>query len=420
MGARPSKSRQSTTANSPPLLTGFPPSTLQRLPELPPCTSSPWMDLQPDLVDLVLRRLTSHTDRVRFAAVCRHWRYTVREYSLPVLPPVLPWISFPRGAIESLTLRYDDVGERHFFAFREEAVSSGSFSNWQLFRKEERGRPNRLHYYLRNPLSSAALMRLPDRCEELVHLKPDGSYGVSSIQRSSSEFEISDVIVCSNDLIAAIVSYPHHLGIKSVVVCCRPGMSSWSRGLYNRDHWYMDMAFYKEKIYAVTREGHLVAHEVVKNSHMPTVCQIEEVILAPSQSNSFFTTSFNNMSCYLVISHTGKLLMVRWVSPYGNNREGVVKVFEADLETSQWIEVKSLDGQVLFVSRNCSKAFSVSGHGGCLKGDRIYFVDYSLIRSCLQRSDKLACVYYMRCKKLVAISLGQDISSEPDASWFFP
>jgi hypothetical protein len=65
-----------------------------------------------------------------------------------------------------------------------------------------------------------------------------------------------------------------------------------------------------------------------------------------------------------------------------------VKVFEAELTTGQWVQVKKLDdGQALFVSRGCSKAIPLSGHDPGFQGNRVYFlvlflwIDYRTIGS---------------------------------------
>ncbi|CAL4991481.1 unnamed protein product [Urochloa decumbens] len=423
MGARSSKSSQPIPVSSAPSSSSLPRSNGKASSV---SLSSSWTDLQPDLAELLLLRLTTHADRVHFAAVCRHWRFVVNEYSL--IPP-LPWVSYRGGSFECLTFKDGDVcSERHFISFREEAVCHGSFGNWQLFQERavSSGCWHSRQCYLRNPLSGA-MVRLPSHCDKPVNLNDDGSHGKPSIWQRSTKFDISKVMVCSDDLIAAIVLYRQdHVAIREVVICCRPGMSSWSRGLFNRDHYYVDMAFYKEKLYALTHKGHLFVHEVATSGGSakakPRVHQIQQVILsAPSSFGGVFTSSFSDMSSYLVISHTGKLWMVRWVLPYGKNKKVVVKVFEADLEASQWLEVTRLDDQALFLSGNCSTAISTSGHDNDYpKGNMIYFLDYRLIRSCLPNTNYHACVYNMRSKKFDPISVGQNRSYGWDAAWFFP
>jgi hypothetical protein len=57
----------------------------------------------------VLRWLPSHSDRVRFVAVCRHWRI-VAQQQRPLLPAPLPWINFNDDCFQSLC-----DGEQHAF-----------------------------------------------------------------------------------------------------------------------------------------------------------------------------------------------------------------------------------------------------------------------------------------------------------------
>ncbi|KAL6607013.1 hypothetical protein ACP70R_042666 [Stipagrostis hirtigluma subsp. patula] len=72
----------------------------------------PWSDLPPELVGLVLRRLPSYLDRLRFRAVCRQWRLAAQQQEQqPQLPPSLPWLrlhgltfrSLPGGEVLRLT-----------------------------------------------------------------------------------------------------------------------------------------------------------------------------------------------------------------------------------------------------------------------------------------------------------------------------
>ncbi|XP_022681879.1 uncharacterized protein LOC111257090 [Setaria italica] len=334
--------------------------------------SSPgWSSLPPELADLVLRHLSSLADRVRFASVCRHWLHVAIRYSSPTLPRALPWLSFPDGTFRSLP-----DGERHSFRFRKNDLCAGSFGCWILFEQAGR-RPSRRHF-----------LENPDR-------------------------------------------HP------CVVVCCRPGMSSWSTGLCN-DHWYHDMAFYKGKLFTVTQEGNLFVHEVTEDSDNGElrVSRVEKVIQAPPPWKYTLDGSYATLicvrTCYLVISRAEKLLMVRWIVPLDyysskdSTKQMTLKVFEADFEMSQWLEVKSLDDQVLFVSSKSSKAISASSHRHCdyLRGNKIYFTDedgFNISRVWPSNEPRTCGVYDMSSNTIHSISLGDlHISDQSKASWFFP
>ncbi|XP_034591859.1 probable F-box protein At1g44080 [Setaria viridis] len=391
-----------------------------------PASSPGWSSLPPELADLVLRRLSSLADRVRFASVCRHWLHVAIRYSSPSLPRALPWLSFPDGTFRSLP-----DGERHSFRFRKNDLCAGSFGCWMLFEQAGR-RPSRRHF-LENPVLGTT-KRLPGHCREPVDLNPDGSGNTRSGSRST-RFFISKVIVCSSDLIVAMVNYKDRH--PCVVVCCRPGMSSWSTGLCN-DHWYHDMAFYKGKLFTVTQEGNLFVHEVTEDSDNGElrVSRVEQVIQAPPPWKYTLDGSYATLicvrTCYLVISRAEKLLMVRWIVPLDyysskdSTKQMTLKVFEADFEMSQWLEVKSLDDQVLFVSSNSSKAISASSHRHCdyLRGNKIYFTDedgFNISRVWPSNKPRTCGVYDMSSNTIHSISLGDlHISDQSKASWFFP
>ncbi|RLM70246.1 hypothetical protein C2845_PM17G13180 [Panicum miliaceum] len=291
--------------------------------------SSRWSDDPPsELADLVLRRLGSHADRVRFASACRHWRHAATLYSPAPLPPALPWLASSDGA-------YDQSlpdGEVHHFLRRRERddlICHGSFDNWLLLKETGGGRRR----FLENPLTGAA-MELPGRFNEPL-----------SSHSTSPYFDILKVILCSTaDLAAAVVRYGNY----QVVVCCRPGKSSsWSTRLSRGSsvHHYQDMAFHNGKVYAVANGGDLYEHEISEDTDTgePRVSRIKRVIAAaPSLASA--------IKCYLVRSCTScKLLLVRWFLPCKrqNPRKGwMLTVFEADFDKSQWVEVERLDDQI--------------------------------------------------------------------------
>ncbi|KAI4981580.1 hypothetical protein ZWY2020_022072 [Hordeum vulgare] len=69
------------------------------LPHAASSKESPWPDLPPELLGLVLVRTPSHSDRVHIRAVCRSWRSSA---GLHPPPPLLPWFAFRDGAFLSL------------------------------------------------------------------------------------------------------------------------------------------------------------------------------------------------------------------------------------------------------------------------------------------------------------------------------
>ncbi|XP_044444824.1 uncharacterized protein [Triticum aestivum] len=145
---------------------------------------------------------------------------------------------------------------------------------------------------------------------------------------------------------------------------------------------YVDMASYHGKIFTVTHSGKLFSHDLVHHG-------CEHVMkMSPS------IQPVNNTVCHLVVSVSAdkeKLLMVRWsrkamcVMVDDQRRAMNLQVFEAGLAEGQWLEVKDLGGQVLFLSRSCCRAFGSPEQ--CYprfpQGNRVYIlgVDWHLKRT---------------------------------------
>ncbi|CAO2146600.1 unnamed protein product [Urochloa humidicola] len=388
-----------------------------------PASPVPWSALPPELLDLILRRLSSHADRVRFASVCHQWRRTAAEYSRYTLPPLLPWLLQFDG-ITCPQLRSFPDGKLHSFIFSQELdytqTCIGSFGSWLLFKYPW----PRCHNTLWNLLTGATV-QLPEHCNEPECLSP---YELRPTGTTFTCANARKVIVCSPDLIAGIVSYYRN---QDLVMCCRPGMSSWSTGLlydysYRR---YQDMAYYEGRIYAVSTSGDLFVHEVtedIDHTVEPRVCRLERLI--KGNNNTFDGPPIFD-DIYLVISCTGKLLMVhRPMYPQDNHGSEsstkIFRIFEADFVKSRWLEVESLGDQVLFVGTNCSRAIRASDHGNHLQGSTIYF-----LREHAPTGDRFfktisphTCGLYDMCSNTICpISLGdKHVSAILKAAWFFP
>jgi hypothetical protein len=257
------------------------------------------------------------------------------------------------------------------------------------------------HNFLENPLSRATVP-LPDKLQPDVDV--DGFTELSCVQK---------FIVCSSNLVVATTigsTAPNPL-----IACCRPGMSSWSTSSHGGS-CYQDIAFYHGGIYAVTTGGDLFKHEVSMDDgdgEEATVSSAKQVIKGGDISA---------LSRFLVVSR-GKLLMVNHEKCHGALEGYVFKVFEADLEMARWSQLTSLDDQVLFLSRRCSKAIPASSHDEYLYcGDRIYFLDDGLhgpIR-CQSRSGLTSCGMYDLRDNTYCPIMSDRFSVGEVTAWFFP
>jgi hypothetical protein len=89
-----------------------------------PCS---WSEVPLELAGLVLGRLPSHIDRVRFGAVCSQWRSAVQQVRLP---PPLPLLALKDGS----TFYSMPRGEPVHFAGCENGFATASGS-WLVYRR---------------------------------------------------------------------------------------------------------------------------------------------------------------------------------------------------------------------------------------------------------------------------------------------
>ncbi|XBJ20513.1 hypothetical protein VPH35_011328 [Triticum aestivum] len=344
---------------------------------LPP---SPWSALPLDLASLVLSLLPVYADRACFAAVCPQWRAAARQ----VQPPSLPLLALPDGTFYSLMddkpFRFPGCG----FAVYENVCGS-----WLVFSRDD-------GCFLVNPFSGATVT-LPALSS--VRLRPPNAvakYKWSDVGTAkcpyitwmhindSEKLHITKLIMCSSNLVAALVGIGH----TSQILMCQPGALSWSVRAYNQCKDFQDMSFYQGKLYTVAKDENLLMVNISQDHSTgdPQVSRIGQVIKGdspPWYSRVFEDNSKAYKKLYLVES-CGMLLMVRrtiWCQvpePGGDDKvmagKNEFEVFEADFEHSRWVKVSTVgDDQVLFLGRRCSRSMSVSQYG--LPGNRIFFLD---------------------------------------------
>jgi hypothetical protein len=243
------------------------------------------------------------------------------------------------------------------------------------------------------------------------------------------EFIINPVrkmIVCSPDLIAAIINGNTAVGFY------RPGAPSWSISPAPSCRSYKDIALCHGKLYALSEGEELFSHELLIDAGGGRV--VEHVI---NERASPVYDKCYPYERYLVAS-CDKLFLVRWwyslwvflmMDPSMEQKCDAIKmqVFEADLEMGRWREVKDdgLDGQALFVSRNCSKGVRLCTNDPRFQGDRVYFLGAELdlidtgffmpytCGSYDMRNDRVSELFLKRTWKITDRRRGRP-------EWFFP
>ncbi|CAN6381698.1 unnamed protein product [Urochloa humidicola] len=327
-------------------------------------TPQSWSDLPADLAGLVLRRLCTHIDRVRFAAVCPQWRSAARHVRLPPPPPLLAlkaggtFYSMPRGE----PLRFAGCDE-HF------ATVSGS---WLVYHRVR-------CLVLVDPFSGAT-MTLPDPSN--AHLPDDSDDSEDSYDSEShlecfdtQDFKVMKLIVCSPDLVAALFGSSYY----NWIAVCRPGGSTWSVALSLS---ITDVTFYQGRLYAVDYDEDLLALDTIMDVKTgdPQVSRIGQ----PIKANHFEKPKAFNRMVYLVES-CGKLLLVRrmifhthtaargQIHTFDEQLEPELAVFKADFGRSRWARVTNVeDDEALFLGP-CSRAVCLPQDDST--GNRIWFLD---------------------------------------------
>ncbi|KAF6991969.1 hypothetical protein CFC21_009008 [Triticum aestivum] len=352
----------------------------QKKPNLQPPALS-WSSIPLDLAGLVLRLLPAHADRARFASVCPQWRAAARQQ---LLPPPLPLLALPDGTFYSLPytkpFRFPGCG----FAGYQSACGS-----WLVFPRDDGCflvDPFSRETVTLPPLSSVRL-RPPNAVAKWSYehgAKVADPYVTWMHMKDSDKLHISKLVVCSPNLVAALVG----IGYTSQILMCQPGALSWSVRAYDRCKRFEDMSFYQGKLYALTKGENLLVVNISDDHSTgdPQVSRIGQAIKGDPWYSIAFTN--NTMLCkklYLVES-CGALLMVRRtivcrVPEPGLYSEAVAgwsafEVFKADFEHSRWVSVSTVGAnQVLFLGRRCSRAVSLSPYGVLGAGDQISFLD---------------------------------------------
>lgn len=354
-------------------------------------------DLPPDLLTLIRRRLPGQLDRASLRAVCRAWRH------LPTAPPLL---CFNNDMFQSLA---DDEPPQPRFPPPAERLY-GCYDDWLLYSDlfEARSPPT---CSLSNPLSGITIAKIP-----IYHYSNGYAWPMVVV------FPMSKVIVCSLDLIAALLC-------SGTVVFCGPGDPRWSVSRSSDpDSRNADIALYRGKIYAVNSSDDIFVHELIGGGESKTSLSVGKYVFMEQPPKAASSSENEDSMClrWLAVCR-GKLLMVRWSVPEAMVRTEEVKlrVFEADLEMGRWLEVDDLGDHALFIGTGCSKAIRITGDDQRVQGNRVYFLGFDFARCChwLDYRDSPTYGYYdLKNGTISQIFLPGMWNVWPQHSmeWFFP
>uniref|UniRef100_A0A8I6YKQ5 KIB1-4 beta-propeller domain-containing protein n=1 Tax=Hordeum vulgare subsp. vulgare TaxID=112509 RepID=A0A8I6YKQ5_HORVV len=280
-------------------------------------TCSPWPDLPPDIVGLILSRLLCHTDRASFAAVCNGWRLAARQLS-PSLPTAVPCITFGRSAYQSLT--DDNVKVRHIAAPRGFRAGA-TFGSWVLYEHKLSGR-----CFLHNP-SSPSTPPIEVPCRYLWSTSShSGDVVVGDYEPCmAGPLKLEKMVVCSSDLVVAVFDKVFNFRY-FLPETQPPTLLFWDAvvPMFGDEHrgrsFIKDITFHRGKVFTITQTEDLFAYDLVRDTPVLQT-RVQHVIKEDPAAD-------------------------------------VPPVFEADMENKVWSEVKDLGGQVLFVGRSGSRALA--------------------------------------------------------------
>uniref|UniRef100_M8C5X2 KIB1-4 beta-propeller domain-containing protein n=1 Tax=Aegilops tauschii TaxID=37682 RepID=M8C5X2_AEGTA len=298
-----------------------------------------WSALPSDLAGLVLRRLPSHADHVRFADVCHHWRFSRQEHCLP---PPLPWLAFPDGTFFGLPCR---EGAKESFKLHSSANYCISCGDWLAFAQNGT-------CFLMDPFSEITLT-LPNLSSFCLVDEPVGIINgrdvldedmSGSLLQMDTAISLRKVIRCSELVVAAIVE----IGPLRTVAYCQPGSTSWLVSELGSIGSVIDMMFYEGMLYVIDEFNDLLAINVREDNDNGKlrVSWIERLLDGAPCVLKLIQGGISYFESYLVESHGALLLVQRTIfGECDNNTIGGIKpvgiefeVCQPDFQSRSWVK----------------------------------------------------------------------------------
>ncbi|RLM69581.1 hypothetical protein C2845_PM17G12640 [Panicum miliaceum] len=356
----------------------------------------PWSDLPADILGVVVARLALVEDRARLRSVCHAWRAEARLQRRP--PPPLPLlVLFVFSGTMTGARRRVPLPEREAAAEAGGDVRCvGSFEGWLVGAERDTSRDiGDLRCFLmdafsrdvvRLPPPSAAAHPDDARSRSLPIANGVGSDVVMSCVINAAECVMSfrKVVMSSSpqpgtDCVVAAISM---IDDTTKLALWQPGMESWCVCHGSCVPKFTDVIFCQGKLYMLSCSELTTDLFTLELSEDDGGGESGGLIISRIDCREVewpeVTDGYHQN--WSMVEWRGKLLIVATYTSDTDDevRQRIVevRVFEASLSTDpvRFTEIKSLDGDCVFISPCNSKAFRSCQCDG-VEEDRIYFID---------------------------------------------
>ncbi|PON82686.1 F-box domain containing protein [Trema orientale] len=321
---------------------------------------APWSDLPNELLEVIACRLHNKTDVTRFRSVCESWRSSILPFQetlilpqqVPYLGPACPpELERPLLLAESTVYRLspppaDDGGCP--------MASSGSTSWGWLIKLNQSPQPQPGRFHVMNPLCRHQFQPLPNSFPKVIDSL---QFRVFEMAKSYT-LQFSNLTYCNYKVaLSPSPDCPSLMIVASGVLWhIKLGHGRWTAidDMVSQLS-YEDVIIYQGKFCAVDELGRTML--VDSSMHIMEIASPSPIMAGGDKKN-------------LVVSN-GELLLVDayFKVPY-------FRVFKLNVDQRRWVEIRSLDDQILLLGHDCSLSVSARDFGGC-KGNCIIYADSS-------------------------------------------
>lgn len=345
-------------------------------------SSSKWSELQPELLELIIKRLT-FVDMLRLKAVCSSWNSTAQS-CVALMMNKAPWLMLP-------SYQENDDLTRCFYSLKDNKVYTiknafedfrgawcvGSSHGWLVILMDKK------IPHLLNPIfgnKSIELPQIPSATSSLIGSNvPCYRVAKAVISSDPSRYNFSVAIIYG--MRPSRLAFYNH------------GDEEWTE--LNGEHQeYCDIIFHNDQLFALAENGSVEAWDFRKPSPKRSINlqpSAKEVDLRDYTSDERFSTM-----TYLVESSGEILSVVRCIANYVNHEGKAIHemdlpnepcspcpyrtlqfyVFKLNFAANKWENMESLRNRALFLGGSQSMSLSTGEVPGC-EENSIYFTDDS-------------------------------------------